>query len=112
VVFNEKSLNELMQHSFAVVLTYSTVAYQAVQMGLSVIILKAGYYEGQYDLFGLPNVRLLERSCELNNELIKKMKETTYPEYRFFDPLDRSKFSSFIENIKGATVTKENITQL
>jgi hypothetical protein len=96
VIYNERSMKDLMQHSFASVMIYSTVAYQAVQMGLNVILLKNGYFEGGYDLFDLPAIRLIDSAKDIDEDELMHMKQNRLNPVRFFDPLNKKEFISFL----------------
>jgi hypothetical protein len=96
VVYNEKNISELMNDAFAVVIIYSTVAYQAIQLGLAVIILTVGYFEGGYDLFKLPNTFLVNANTPLSSELIASIKQRIFPKSYFFEPLDEVALQTFL----------------
>ncbi|MDH4473119.1 MAG: hypothetical protein QE487_10975 [Fluviicola sp.] len=95
VILNEQNISQLLDQSCATFIIYSTVAYQAIQKGLHVYLLKTGYYEGGYDLFDLPNVRLIDLEESIDLEEIKS--EKTFEPLVFFEAFDQSKLRVFLQ---------------
>ncbi len=97
VVLNEQNISQLLDVSCATFIIYSTVAYQAIQKGLHVYLLKTGYYEGGYDLFDLPNVQLIGLNDAITIDEIKTVKPVE--PVVFFEAFDEGKFHSFTKKI-------------
>lgn len=100
VILNEQNISQLLDVSCATFIIYSTVAYQAIQKGLHVYLLKTGYYEGGYDLFDLPNVRLVDLDEPIDMEEIKS--ENTFEPVVFFEAFDESKLWVFLQTFQKA----------
>jgi hypothetical protein len=94
VILNERNISALLDESCATFVIYSTVAYQAVQKGLKVFLLKTGYYEGGYDLFGLPNVKLTDMDEQTDLSAITD--QSTFEPVEFFEPFEKEKLHAFV----------------
>ena len=97
VILNEQNISQLLDLSCATFIIYSTVAYQAIQKGLHVYLLKTGYYEGGYDLFDLPNVQLIELNETVDSRKLKS--ENNFEPVIFFEAFDEGKLYSFTKKI-------------
>ena len=98
VILNEQNISQLLDLSCATFIIYSTVAYQAIQKGLQVYLLKTGYYEGGYDLFDLPNVHLIGMDEAIDIEEIKTV--NTFEPVVFFEAFDESKLRGFLQKFQ------------
>lgn len=101
VILNEKNISQLLDESCATFIIYSTVAYQAVQKGLQVYLLKTGYYEGGYDLFDLPNVQLigLDENCTI--EAIRNLQADGFEPLVFFEPFNVDALNTFVSGLQS-----------
>lgn len=103
VILNEKNISQLLDESCATFIIYSTVAYQAIQKGLQVYLLKTGYYEGGYDLFDLPHVQLIDVDRIINMEDIQS--GNNLDPVVFFEPFDASKLKAFVNSLDVTPLT-------
>lgn len=99
VILNEKNISQLLDESCASFIIYSTVAYQAIQKGLQVYLLKTGYYEGGYDLFDLPHVRLIDVDNIVDTVDIQS--GNIIDPVVFFESFDEFKLKAFVEEKLG-----------
>lgn len=101
VILNEKNISRLLDESCATFIIYSTVAYQAVQKGLQVYLLKTGYYEGGYDLFDLPHVELIDMDQDITLETIRSrhISGMQMESVHFFDPFSSAALLEFVKDL-------------
>lgn len=92
-IFND--VNGLLAESKLVVLVQSTVAYQALQMGIQVAIYKAFYYEASSDLFGKEGVHLLTSPTELIAIIQSVNEQRIAADYAFFEPFQPAALAPF-----------------
>lgn len=100
VILNERNISDLLDESCATFIIYSTVAYQAIQKGVPVFLLKTGYYEGGYDLFDLELVRLIDLDQAISMDDISKFQLKSPQQITFFEAFDEQKLKAFIHNLK------------
>lgn len=99
VVYTERSVKEVMKECFAVAVIQSSVAYQALQMGLQVFIFSRDYYEASYDIFDEKAVTLVKNWNELSQKLSCLKKTMPQSSSLFFEPYNHS----FINGILKGT---------
>jgi hypothetical protein len=97
VIYNEKTVSELMEICQVVFTIQTTATYQALQQNLKVIILRKKYYWISDDVLELPNVFLIDNWDEFRSLLksqhlfAKRVVETQM----FFDPFHVDQFREF-----------------
>lgn len=100
VIFDELSTAELLRSATAVVLIQSTVAYEALQRGVPVYILKMGNYDGLFAIFQLPGVCLVE---EGEDDPFCRVRDV-FPESIFFENYQKDVADRLIKsNLKFKT---------
>jgi len=92
IYYNEVTLHELFKKSKEVILVTSTAAYEAIQFGCSVGIIKDDLSYDIEDLFNHTNVMLLEKPSDLFNKCKSKPIKTV-----FFDGFNEDKMKNFIK---------------
>jgi hypothetical protein len=97
-IFND--VNGLLEDSKLVVLVQSTVAYQALQMGIQVAIYRAFYYEASADLFGKEGVHLLDSPEELIAIIQSVNEQCIATDYAFFDSFQPAALAPFYKTPK------------
>lgn len=95
VYYNEVTLLELFSRSKEVIMVTSTAAYEAIQVGCNVGIIKTEMSYNIEDLFNHPNVRLLEQPEDILINKNNKSYQTV-----FFEKFNDTKFLKFIDEIK------------
>ncbi len=97
VILNQKNISELLDESIVAFVIYSTVAYQAIQKGVKVNVLKTGYYEGAYDILGLNSVNLVDLNADIDESLLM-INRHNIESIIFFEKLEVQKLMAFIKN--------------
>jgi len=82
------------------VLIQSSVAYQALQMGLQVYVFKQDYYEASYDIFDEPSVTLAENWKEMSSIMKKRNSLVTPRSSIFFEPYDPAVIKEVCSDLK------------
>ncbi len=101
VVGIEKSVPELMVDASDMVIVESTAAYEALDRGIPVHILRKAGYVCHKDLFTRPDVYLFSAAEELQSSLFKPTKRLEdIP--RFFDPFDPAALRKFLGTLISA----------
>ena len=90
VYYNEITVSELLKKTQIVVLISSTVAYEAIQTGSRVVIIKDADSYFLKDLFTHPSVYLIEQPDDLLRLELKEPVNTTY-----FEKFDEHLFQYF-----------------
>jgi hypothetical protein len=103
VVGAEKNLPELMSDASDVIIVESTGAYEALDWGVPVHILKKAGYMLHKDLFLRPDVCVFETAKELRNALFMPMNRPDGIS-RFFDEFNPIAFKEFIQSIRNEPV--------
>jgi len=96
VYYNEINLHELFKTSKVVVLVTSTAAYEAIQFGCCVGIIRDDASFDIEDLFHHENVIVLDNPKDLFNKDKKEIINTV-----FFDEFSQENMKSFIKSIQG-----------
>ncbi len=99
VVGMEKSIRELMADASDVIVVQSTAAYEALDHGVPVHILRKGGYVSHQDLFSRPDVHLFFTGRELREELFKPARQHAGGS-RFFETFNHAVFSKFVQGLR------------
>lgn len=98
VVYNEKSMSEVLSVSNSVVAIQSTSVYEALYYGLKVFIIKVKNYQTHQNIFENPNVYLIDKGSQIldfiNNEFIVSEQDIIFKEFNI------SEFLTFLERIE------------
>lgn len=98
IIYIEKQISEVLSISSAIMVIQSTCAYEALNNGIKVFILKKMDYGTHQNIFNDPNVVLID-SC---NQIIQEMKKPTINDYNkvnYFKKFEIKKFTNFIEDL-------------
>lgn len=98
VVYDEMSVERLLQKSQSVLLIQSTCAYSALQAGCNLFVLKRHYYQESSDIFGFDNVYLVDNIMDALNGLRKKSKAS---DVEFFTDFKEDRFKKIIKQELG-----------
>ena len=94
IISNEISVCSLLNDSIEIVVVSSTIAYEALQFGCKVSILTASPRSFDlYDLFGHPNVKLINPSNGFYKSSINKLSNQSI----FFRNFNKDKFKEFLK---------------
>ena len=96
VLKGDVDINVLIARSELVVLIFSTVAYETLNQGKKLAILKEFDYMSMEDIFEFPNVYLFDSLDSLSEIYTKRMDVS---DVTFFDTFNQLKFRNLIENI-------------
>lgn len=96
VLKGDVDINVLIARSVLVVLIFSTVAYETLNQGKKLAILKEFDYMSMEDIFEFPNVYLFDSSDVLFDIYCKKMEISNV---KFFDKFNRLIVRNLIENL-------------
>lgn len=96
VLKGEIDINVLIARSKMVVLIFSTVAYETLNQGKKLAILKEFDYKSMEDIFDFPNVYQFDSTKSLIEIYHKNLE---YSDITFFDKFDKIKFEDFIEHL-------------
>ena len=103
IIYSEKNVNQLYEESAGVILIQSTCAYEALQSGLDVFIVKELYYKESMELFSLANVFLIESVEDFKNTIQNKQllnqNKGDIPE--FFTRFNKTHFLNFLKSVPG-----------
>lgn len=90
-------INVLLMKSKLVVLIQSTVAYQALQLGLNVAIIKSYFYEASEDIFENEKVHLIDEFYEIE-KILNNLDNYNYEisNVVYFEKFNESKFLKII----------------
>lgn len=95
IYYDEVTLNELFKRSRAVIVVTSTAAYEAIQFGCNVGIIRDTLSYDIEDLFDHPNVIVLDEPADLFIKYKNAPINTV-----FFDVFNKYKVKDFIEHIE------------
>ena len=96
ILKGDVDINVLIARSMLVVLIFSTVAYETLNQGKKLAILKEFDYMSMEDIFGLPNVYLFDSLDSLIEIYNKKIEVSSIT---FFNKFNRLKIRNLIESI-------------
>lgn len=102
IIFNERDINQLIKEAKYLLLIQSTCAYQALQNGCDLLILKSQYYQESSDIFDLENVHLVSGLREIIRVLTEKnqLSIAESEQLKFFEKFSEEKFINFLHSIK------------
>lgn len=96
----EKSVNELLSISKAVLAIQSTAVYEALHSDKIAIIYKKQTYKRHSHIFNFNNVYLIDDEIELENALKQSTDENRFPSNIFFKEFDESIFFAFMTKLE------------
>lgn len=95
IYYNEVTLHELFKRSREVILVTSTAAYEAIQFGCNVKIIRDALSYNIEELFDHTNVIVIDEPIDIFNKYKKEPVNTV-----FFDVFNECKMKKFIEYIE------------
>jgi hypothetical protein len=98
VIYTEKSVKEIMDDCFAIVLIQSSVAYQALQKGLKVFTFKTSYYEASYEIFNEKGVVLVNDAKELSSNINTAKEVTSDSHSIYYQPYNRDVVKNLVSH--------------
>lgn len=97
IVLNEQTVTELLGVSKAILAVQSTCVYEALHNEVKVILLKVKGYQAHMDIFGNPNVYLIDTPTELLDIINRKYIEDAGDVY--FESFKKEKFLKFLKSL-------------
>lgn len=100
VTLNEYSISSLIKESKMVILIQTTAAYEVLNLGKTLAILKKDNYLGHKDIFPLNGVALIEEATELK-KIIDNIdsRKTRSLENKFFMPFDNKTATEIVSGL-------------
>lgn len=92
-------INDLLPETKWLILVQSTVAYQALQMGIPVCIYRKYYYEASVDLFEREDVVMVESLGEFVQYFAQRTGTSSQTFVPYFEHFQANHFSALLENV-------------
>lgn len=96
IIYNEKSMQEVLDESFAIIQIQSTTIYEALQKNKIVFLYKKQDYITHHDVFYSKNVYLVNNENDILEGLSKN--KSLEEDICFFEKFNKEKFLKFIKD--------------